>query len=353
MLPPRCARRPLVTKSRSKGGRRKEGRRGERRGEKRSGTHLQTSSRPRASIPSSLWLCHRHRGGQQAQSGSIVTLRGNRQWTEGICWFTDNNRFHCVRRGDDREASRQRGALCDACDSELSESLVLVLRGSIRRGEGFNTGVIVQRRFPRQVERSTPLRDALAVSKGHLAQGGVFDKADLSKGADHEASVKPVAEELKALADAQQIFLHSETGCKEGHGLSSLSSLHRAILLATKLAVAFPGRVTARATLVQAIGGALLSEAFRRRTSALCIPLRRTLDQCFHGFLWDLIQILEKLVAATFATAFLHPGPAHQGRSMSALASGSWEGLCAGKSWLLSCAPELLFLYTRRRLLLD
>ena len=72
-------------------------------------------------------------------------------------------------------ASRQRGALCDACDSELSESLVLVLRGSIRRAEGFNTGVIVQRRFPHQVERSTPLRDALAVSKDQLAHGRVCD----------------------------------------------------------------------------------------------------------------------------------------------------------------------------------
>ena len=79
---------------------------------------------------------------QTESTGSIVTLRGNCQWTEGICWFTDNNRFHCVRRGDDREASRQRGVRQVLPNPRMSERFES-LRGASTRSSWRNWHLVL------------------------------------------------------------------------------------------------------------------------------------------------------------------------------------------------------------------
>ena len=69
---------------------------------------------------------------QLESTGSIMTLRGNCQRTEGIYWFTDNDMFQCVRRGDDREASRQRVVRQVPPNSRMSERFES-LRGASTR----------------------------------------------------------------------------------------------------------------------------------------------------------------------------------------------------------------------------
>ena len=72
-----------------------------------------------------------------------------------------SGKFEEVNHG---EASRQEGALCDARDFPLSQMLVLVLGGSIRRGEGFITAAINKLQAKACLWRQPPKATALASS---------------------------------------------------------------------------------------------------------------------------------------------------------------------------------------------